>query len=108
MNDIVEKATHVSYYQGDDGRAQVSMKITDSQGAKASPAFFHPETRHWSRRWRSEVLYLFPSSPAGVNKTVFMVWKHIGNDDDRWLYLPALDLVKRIAASEQENQFCGF
>jgi hypothetical protein len=36
-----------------------------------------------------------------------MVWKHVGSDDDRWLYLPALDLVKRIAATDERTSFVG-
>jgi hypothetical protein len=28
-------------------------------------------------------------------------------DDDRWLYLPALDLVKRIAATDKRTSFVG-
>jgi outer membrane lipoprotein-sorting protein len=36
-----------------------------------------------------------------------MVWKNMGKDDDRWLYLPALDLVKRIAASDERTSFVG-
>jgi outer membrane lipoprotein-sorting protein len=36
-----------------------------------------------------------------------MVWKHVDRDDDRWLYLPALDLVKRIAASDERTSFVG-
>jgi outer membrane lipoprotein-sorting protein len=35
------------------------------------------------------------------------VWKHIKKDDDRWLYLPALDLVKRIAATDKRTSFVG-
>jgi len=40
---------------------------------------------------------------------VFMVHKHadINKDDDRWLYLPGLDLVKRIAASDKRTSFVG-
>jgi outer membrane lipoprotein-sorting protein len=38
---------------------------------------------------------------------VFMVWKHVDGDDDRWLYLPALDLVKRIASKEKRTSFVG-
>ncbi|HPJ72376.1 MAG TPA: outer membrane lipoprotein-sorting protein, partial [bacterium] len=47
--------------------------------------------------------------PADVNKMVFMVWKHAAadRDDDRWLYLPALDLVKRIAGAEKRTSFVG-
>ena len=40
---------------------------------------------------------------------VFMVHKHtdLKTDDDRWLYLPGLDLVKRIAASDKRTSFVG-
>ena len=36
-----------------------------------------------------------------------MVWKHPRRDDDRWLYLPALDLVKRIASGDKRTSFLG-
>ena len=41
-------------------------------------------------------------------KMVFMVHKHaeVSKDDDRWLYMPGLDLVKRIAASDKRTSFC--
>ena len=45
--------------------------------------------------------------PSDVRKMVFMVHKHVDADDDRWLYLPALDLVKRIAASDKHTSFVG-
>jgi hypothetical protein len=40
---------------------------------------------------------------------VYMVHKHadVKKDDDRWLYLPALDLVKRIAAGDKRTSFVG-
>jgi hypothetical protein len=47
------------------------------------------------------------SRPADVRGTVFLVKKHVGGDDDRWLYLPSLDLVKRIAAGDKRTSFVG-
>ena len=38
---------------------------------------------------------------------VFMVHKHIDRDDDRWLYLSKLSLVKRIAGSDKRTSFVG-
>jgi hypothetical protein len=36
------------------------------------------------------------------------VAKHVGGrDDDRWLYLPGLDLLKRIAAGDKRTSFVG-
>ncbi len=105
---IVEKAVQAAYYQGKDGRAQVSMSITDSQGRERERRFT------LLRRNVSEAgvigdqqFYVYFHRPADVNKTVFMVWKKVGKDDDRWLYLPALDLVKRIAATDERSSFVG-
>ncbi len=46
-------------------------------------------------------------TPSDLKNTVLLVWKHPGGDDDRWLYLPALDLAKRIAASDKRTSFLG-
>tara|TARA_B100000959_G_scaffold27547_1_gene26517 strand:- start:3783 stop:4616 length:834 start_codon:yes stop_codon:yes gene_type:complete len=106
VNDIVQKANQVSYYQGDDGRAQVSMSITDKQGRKRARRF--SILRHdVGTGDGDQKFYIYFHRPADVNKTVFMVWKHIDKDDDWWLYLPALDLVKRIAASDERTSFVG-
>ena len=51
--------------------------------------------------------YLHISYPSDLKNTVLLVWKHPGSDDDRWLYLPALDLAKRIAASDKRTSFLG-
>lgn len=45
--------------------------------------------------------------PADVDKTTFLVWKKPGDDDDRWLYLPALDLVKRVSSADKRSSFVG-
>ena len=45
--------------------------------------------------------------PADVDNTTFLVWKKPGKDDDRWLYLPALDLVKRVSSADKRSSFVG-
>ena len=47
------------------------------------------------------------SRPSDVRNVVFIVQKHTTKDDDRWLYLPDLDLVKRIAAGDKRTSFVG-
>ncbi|UCG80758.1 MAG: hypothetical protein JSV60_00295, partial [Desulfobacterales bacterium] len=39
VQEIVDKTESVAYYQGKDGRADVSMLITDSQGRKRQRQF---------------------------------------------------------------------
>jgi outer membrane lipoprotein-sorting protein len=50
---------------------------------------------------------VFFSRPSDVRGTVFLVAKHIDRDDDRWLYLPGLDLVRRISAGDKRTSFVG-
>jgi outer membrane lipoprotein-sorting protein len=51
--------------------------------------------------------YVHFTRPADVNDTSFLVWKNPRGNDDRWLYLPALDAVRRIAASDERTSFVG-
>ena len=46
-------------------------------------------------------------SPADVRGVGFLVWRHPGKDDDRWLFLPALNMVRRIAAADKRSSFVG-
>lgn len=53
--------------------------------------------------------YVYFNEPADVRKMSFMVHKYASpaRDDDRWLYMPGLDLVKRIAAGDKRTSFAG-
>jgi len=113
IQEIINAADYRAYYQGADGRAKVHMVITDSQGRKRTREFTilrkdqTPKGTADKDFIGEQQFYVYFHRPADVNKMVFMVWKHIDRDDDRWLYLPALDLVKRIAASDKRTSFVG-
>jgi hypothetical protein len=51
--------------------------------------------------------YVYFHKPNDVRGMAYLAWKHADKDDDRWLYLPALDLVRRIAASDKRSSFAG-
>lgn len=117
VEEIVNKANQAAYYKGDDGRAKVKMTITDGQDRKRTREFTilrrddppPEEKKDKGNAWcGDQKMYVFFHRPADVNKMVFMVWKHVDERvDDRWLYLPSLDLVKRIAATEKRTSFVG-
>src|SRR5690606_14917281 len=103
-----------SYYLGADGRSQVQMLITDDQGRKRQRSFTIlrralPASDELAANayLGEQQFYVYFHRPADVNKMVFMVHKKLDGNDDRWLYLPALDLVKRIAASDKRTSFVG-
>lgn len=45
--------------------------------------------------------------PASVKDTRFLSVENAGRDDDQWIYLPALQRVRRIAAGEGDSSFMG-
>ena len=106
VDDIVKKANHMAYYQGKDGRARVKMTVTDAQGRTRTKEFTILRLNR-DEEDKEQALYVYFHEPADERGTVFMVHKHVGKDDDRWLYLPALDVVKRIAASDERTSFVG-
>ncbi|MBW2368084.1 MAG: outer membrane lipoprotein-sorting protein [Deltaproteobacteria bacterium] len=105
VREIVEKANLAAYYGGDDGRSTVRMTISDSQGRTRNREFVI--LRRDVVDGGAQTFYVYFKKPSDVRKMVFMVHKHIDKDDDRWLYLPALDLVKRIASSDKRTSFVG-
>lgn len=107
VQEIVDKASAAAYYQGEDGRAKVHMSIKDSQGRERTRDFVILRKDIGDVDNGEQRFYVFFERPADVNKTAFLVWKQPHADDDRWLYLPALDLVKRIAPSDERTSFVG-
>ncbi len=110
----MHRANLMSYFQARDGRARVAMEIIDSQGRvrkreltmlrRDAPATDGLEGNAYLG---GQKYYVYFQRPADVSKMAMIVWKHLDRDDDRWLYLPALDLVKRIAAADKRTSFVG-
>jgi hypothetical protein len=45
--------------------------------------------------------------PNDIRDTAFLVWEHPDAEDERFLYLPALGRVRRIAGQEKQESFVG-
>ncbi len=118
VDEIVDRANYTAYYQGKDGRARVRMTIHESSGATRNREFTilrrdkgpedQADNTEADRGFTGEQnFYVYFHRPPDVREMVYMVHKHLGASDDRWLYLPGLDLVKRIAASDKRTSFVG-
>jgi hypothetical protein len=105
VDEIITKANLAAYYGGDDGRSDVSMTITDSQNRTRSREFVI--LRKNKEKGGEQFFYVYFRRPNDVRNMAFLVHKHVDRDDDRWMYLPALDLVRRIAASDKRTSFVG-
>ena len=85
VDEIVNRANLAAYYAGDDGSARVRMTITDAQG-RSRTRDFAIIRRDVEDGGDQDYAVLF-SRPADLRNTVFLVKKHVGSDDDRWLII---------------------
>jgi hypothetical protein len=106
VDEIVTKANEAAYYAGTDGQADVKMVITDANGGERVREFRILRLNTGSG---TQKFYVYFKAPADVRQQVFMVWKEVeqGKDDSRWLFLPALNLVKPIAPGDKRTSFVG-
>lgn len=102
---IVSRMLLNYYYSNDDGKAKVYMEIVSKTGQKRTRDFVI--LRKDQEDGGPQLYYTYFYKPEDVRGVVFMVHKHINKDDDRWLYLPAIDLVRRISANDKRSSFVG-
>jgi len=102
---IIEKMLHNYYYSNSDGRSHAMMEITSRNGQKRNRDFVI--LRKNIPDSLNQFYYVYFYEPTDVRGVVFLVHKQNQRDDDRWLYLPAIDLVRRISANDKRSSFVG-
>ena len=102
--EIVYKAQEAVYYQAQDGRSKVNMVITDSLGREREREMI---ILRKNSEGKEQKYYVYFEKPNDVKGMTYLVWKNPASDDDRWLYLPALDLVRRVASNDKRASFVG-
>lgn len=102
---IMEKSQLAFYYQGDDMKARVTMELIGKDGVKRTRVL--TMLRRDQTEGGDQKYYIYFHEPADIRRMTFMVWKYPDKEDDRWIYVPAVDLVRRIAASDARSSFAG-
>jgi hypothetical protein len=90
---------------GRDSRAELRMRLFDRQGRVRERALTLLTLRG-STSAGDRLLIRF-TYPNDIRNTAFLVWEHPDADDERFLYLPALGRVRRIAGAEKQESFVG-
>jgi hypothetical protein len=103
--DIMKESHLAYYYAGDDGLAQVTMNIIDKRGKERNREFVM--LRIDKEDGGKQMYYTYFKKPSDVARLTFMVHKNADANDDRWIYVPAVDLVKRISADDKNSSFVG-
>lgn len=103
--EIMKNAHLALFYSGDDGVAEVTMKIVNSKGKERLREF--TMLRMDQEEGGKQMYYTYFKKPHDVSRLTFMVHKIPFSSDNRWLYVPAVDLVKRISADDKNSSFVG-
>ena len=98
---------------GRDGRSAMRMRLFDRQGRARERALTMLSLRGRGTPGAApnapegDRLLIRFTLPADIRGTSFLVREHVGADDERFLYLPSLGRVRRIAGSETQESFVG-
>jgi len=91
--------------EGDNITSNMKMILIDKSGKRRVR-----DLKVYTKNRGTDTLKLmFFLTPADVKDTAFLTYDYEDSnaDDDQWLYLPALQKVKRIASSDKSSSFMG-
>lgn len=103
--EIMKKAHLNNFYSGDDGLSEVIMTIVNSSGKERVREF--TMLRIDNEEGGEQKYYTYFRKPHDVSRLTFMVHKSPFDTDQRWLYVPSVDLIKRISADDKGSSFVG-
>jgi len=103
--EIAKRSLDGFYAAGRDMRVRVSMTLINQQGGERKRELTMLRKNMGSGG--EQRYYMYFHAPPDVKGTTFLVWKYPAKDDDRWIFIPAIKLVRRIAASDRRSSFVG-
>ncbi len=104
--DVMKKSQAAFLYPGKDFKARVVMKLITKEG-KERIREMTMLRKNYGEIGGDQKYFIYFFQPADVRNMTFMVYKYPAKNDDRWLFVPAIDLVRRIAASDARSSFVG-
>src|SRR3990167_529338 len=100
---ILAKAQEAFFYAGPDMKAKVTMDLSAPGGAKRTRVL----TMLRKNDGRNQKYFMYFHEPGDVRGAAFLIWKYPEKDDDRWIFVPAVNMVRRIAARDSRSSFVG-
>lgn len=104
-DEIIRRSSLARYYPGDDMRARVVMRLVSQEGQERIRDM--TLARRNVKAGGEQRYFIYFNRPPDVRDMALLVWKYPNRDDDRWLYIPAFKVVRRIAASDKHTSFVG-
>lgn len=104
--EVMKKSQAAFLYPGKDLKTHVVMKLINKDGKERTRELTMLR-KNYGEIGGDQKYFIYFFQPADVRDMTFMVNKYPAKEDDRWLFVPALDLVRRIAASDARSSFVG-
>ena len=92
---------------GRDSRFEMKMRLVDRHDRVRERQLDFVSLRGAENGKRADRLLMRFKYPADIRGTSFLVIEHPASEDERFLYLPALGRVRRIAGEEKQDSFVG-
>lgn len=103
--EIMKKSHLAYYYAADDGVAEVTMTLVSKKGKERKRVF--TMLRLDLEDGGKQKYYTYFKKPSDVSRLTFMVHKTPDGNDQRWIYVPSVDLIKPISADDKNSSFVG-
>jgi hypothetical protein len=104
-DEIMQASERAYYFAGDDAKGTLRMELIDKKGNQRQRVL--TMLRRNTNESGEQKYFMYFHEPGDVRRLTFMIWKYPERDDDRWIYVPAVDLIRRIAAEDRYSSFVG-
>lgn len=104
--EVMKKSQAAFFYPGKDFKARVVMKLVNKDGQERVREMTMLR-RNSGAPGGDQKYFMYFFQPADVKDMSFMIHKYPSRDDDRWMFIPAINMVKRIAAQDKRSSFVG-
>ncbi len=103
--DIMARSQRAFHYAGSDAKGRITMELIDRDGDKRVREL--TMLRRNQEEDGEQKYFIYFHEPGDVRRLTFMVWKYPEREDERWIFVPAVDLIRRIAAEDKYSSFVG-
>jgi len=104
--EVMRKSQAAFLYPGKDFKARVVMKLINKDGQERVREMTMLR-KNTGDAGGDQKYFMYFFQPADVKEMAFMIHKYPARDDDRWMFIPAINMVKRIAAQDKRSSFVG-
>ncbi|MDA8252570.1 MAG: outer membrane lipoprotein-sorting protein [Betaproteobacteria bacterium] len=104
--EVMQKSQAAFLYPGKDFKARVLMKLISKDG-QVRVREMTLLRKNMAGPGGEQKYFMYFFQPADVKDMSFMIYKYPAKNADRWMFIPAINMVKRIAAQDNRSSFVG-